>query len=168
MSCISGRFFTAWATREPTPAVGQLTFSRPKRETLSFRIYLCSLRQSYVIQPNRLYTPGARNLRSHLRISTRTPALKDLFQQGEKMYFGWHHWLDGRESQWTPGVGDGQGGLACCDSWGRKEWDTTERLIWSDLIWWYGIQPLYWSILPTFQIEHLNIRIKYLKSITIQ
>ena len=47
---------------------------------------------------------------------------------------GWHHWLDGRESEWTPGVGDGQGGLACCDSWGRKEWDTTERLIWSDLI----------------------------------
>ena len=34
---------------------------------------------------------------------------------------GWHHWLDGRESEWTPGVGDGQGGLACCDSWGRKE-----------------------------------------------
>ena len=47
---------------------------------------------------------------------------------------GWHHWLDGRESQWTPGVGDGQGGLVCCDSWGRKESDTTERLIWSDLI----------------------------------
>ena len=42
---------------------------------------------------------------------------------------GWHHWLDGRESQWTPGAGDGQGGLACCDSWGRKESDTTERLI---------------------------------------
>ena len=48
---------------------------------------------------------------------------------------GWHHWLDGRESQWTLGVGVGQGGLACCDSWGRKESDTTERLIWSDLIW---------------------------------
>ena len=46
---------------------------------------------------------------------------------------GWHHRLDGRESQWTPGVGDGQGGLACCDSWGHKESDTTERLIWSDL-----------------------------------
>ena len=46
---------------------------------------------------------------------------------------GWHHWLDRRESQWTPGAGDGQGGLACCDSWGRKESDTTERLIWSDL-----------------------------------
>ena len=47
---------------------------------------------------------------------------------------GWHHWLDGPECQWTPGVGDGQGGLACCDSWGRKESDTTEQLIWSVLI----------------------------------
>ena len=47
---------------------------------------------------------------------------------------GWHHWLDGRESQWTLGVGDGQGGLVCCDSWGRKESDTTEQLICSDLI----------------------------------
>ena len=46
---------------------------------------------------------------------------------------GWHHWLDGRESGWTPGVGDGQGGLACCDSWGRKESDTTERLNWTEL-----------------------------------
>ena len=45
---------------------------------------------------------------------------------------GWHHWLDGRESEWTPGVGDGQGGLACCDSWGRKESDTTERLNWTE------------------------------------
>ena len=33
---------------------------------------------------------------------------------------GWHHWLNGRGSQWTPGVGDGQEGLACCDSWGRR------------------------------------------------
>ena len=33
---------------------------------------------------------------------------------------GWHHWLDGCESEWTPGVGYGQGGLACCDSWGRR------------------------------------------------
>ena len=46
---------------------------------------------------------------------------------------GWHHWLDGRESQWTPGVGDGRGGLACCKSCGHKESDLTERLIWSDL-----------------------------------
>jgi len=41
---------------------------------------------------------------------------------------GWHHQLDGHEFEWTPRVGDGQGGLACCDSWGRKESDTTERL----------------------------------------
>ena len=47
---------------------------------------------------------------------------------------GWQHWLDGRESEWTPGVGDGQGGLACCDSWGHKESDTTEWLNWTELI----------------------------------
>ena len=45
----------------------------------------------------------------------------------------WHHWLDGRESEWTLGVGDGQGGLACCDSWGWGEPDTTERLNWIEL-----------------------------------
>ena len=43
---------------------------------------------------------------------------------------GWHHWLDGHEFEWTLGVGDGQGGLACCDSWGYKESDMTERLNW--------------------------------------
>ena len=47
---------------------------------------------------------------------------------------GWHHWLDGRESEWTQGVDDGQGGLVCCDSWGRKELDTTEWLNWTELI----------------------------------
>ena len=47
---------------------------------------------------------------------------------------GRHHWLDGRESEWTLGVGDGQGGLACCDSWGRKESDMTERLNWTELV----------------------------------
>ena len=45
---------------------------------------------------------------------------------------GWHYWLNGRESEWTLGAGDGQGGLACCDSWGRKESDTTERLSWTE------------------------------------
>ena len=51
---------------------------------------------------------------------------------------GWHHWLDGRESEWTPGVGDGQGGLAYCDSWGRKELDTTERLNWLNGCWYWA------------------------------
>ena len=41
---------------------------------------------------------------------------------------GWHHRLNGHGFGWTPGGGDGQGGLACCDSWGLKELDTTERL----------------------------------------
>ena len=47
---------------------------------------------------------------------------------------GWHHWLGGPESQWTPGVGDGQGGLACCNSWGRRvgrNWET--ELNWTDV-----------------------------------
>ena len=42
----------------------------------------------------------------------------------------WHHWLDGCESEWTPGVCDGQGSLVYCDSWGCKESDTTEWLNW--------------------------------------
>ena len=47
---------------------------------------------------------------------------------------GWHHWLNGHGSGWTPGVGDGQGGLACCGSRGRKESDMTEWLDWTELI----------------------------------
>ena len=39
---------------------------------------------------------------------------------------GWNHQHNGRGFVWTPGDGDGQGGLACCDSWGCKEMDTTE------------------------------------------
>ena len=45
---------------------------------------------------------------------------------------GWHHRLDGHGFGWTPGVADGQGGLACCGSWGRKESDMTERLNWTE------------------------------------
>ena len=46
---------------------------------------------------------------------------------------GWHHWLNGHEFGWTPGVDDGQGGLACCGSWGRKESDMTEWPNWAGL-----------------------------------
>ena len=46
---------------------------------------------------------------------------------------GWHHWLNGHEFAWTPGVGDGQRNLVCCDSWGCKESDTTKRLNWTDI-----------------------------------
>ena len=41
---------------------------------------------------------------------------------------GWHHWLNGHEFVQAPGVGDGQGSLACCSPWGHKVSDTTERL----------------------------------------
>ena len=46
---------------------------------------------------------------------------------------GWHHQLDGHEFEWTPGDGDGQGGLECCDSWGRKESDRLSD--WTELSW---------------------------------
>ena len=60
---------------------------------------------------------------------------------GDRRRRGWQRirWLDGHcrldahEFEWTPGVGDGQGGLACCDSWGRKESDMTEWLNWTEL-----------------------------------
>ena len=45
---------------------------------------------------------------------------------------GWHHRLNGHEFGWTLGVGDGQGGLVCCSSWGHKESDTTEWLNWTE------------------------------------
>ena len=68
----------------------------------------------------------------------KTDAGKDWGQEEKGMtedeMAGWHHWLDIRESEWTLGVGDGQGGLAYCDSWGCKELDTTEWLNWTELM----------------------------------
>ena len=68
---------------------------------------------------------------------------------------GWHHRLDGRGFGWTPGVGDGWGGLACCDSWGRKESDMTEQLNWTLLLLWnvqfYCCNTLSWNLFyPAF------------------
>ena len=76
---------------------------------------------------------------------------------------GWQHWLDGRDSEWTLGGGDVQGGLACCDSWGCKESDMTERLNWTEFelkdmsinicvniyVWWSG--SIYPYLLPSVQ-----------------
>ena len=53
---------------------------------------------------------------------------------------GWHHQLDGREFEWTQGDGDGQGGLACCSSWGRKESDMTEQLNWTYIFQCYSLK----------------------------
>ena len=53
---------------------------------------------------------------------------------------GWHHWLNVLGIGWTLGARDGQGGLACCSSWGHKESDMTERLNWTEL-------KIFWLIL---------------------
>ena len=47
---------------------------------------------------------------------------------------GWHHRLDGHEFEQVPGVGDRQGGLACCGPWGCKESDMTEQLNWTEVL----------------------------------
>ena len=81
----------------------------------------------------------------------------------------WHDWatkhtvaqFDGRESGWTPGVGDGQRGLECCDSWGCKEMDTTERLNWTE-VWvcflclWIYLYSVSNFICIIFLIPHIN------------
>ena len=65
---------------------------------------------------------------------------------------GWHHRLDGREFKWTLGVGDGQGGLVCCDSWGCKELDTTERMNWTEL------NLHHMTKILEFQLQHLSFQ----------
>ena len=64
---------------------------------------------------------------------------------------GWHHQLNGHEFGWTPGVGDGQGGLACCDSWGHKESDMTERLNWTD--------DFFCLLIKTWPCKYVNFRL---------
>ena len=69
---------------------------------------------------------------------------------------GWHHRLNGHEFGETPAVGDGQGGLACCGSGGRKESDMTERLNWTEpdyVSWWeihWGWRSKWWGRSPAF------------------
>ena len=78
---------------------------------------------------------------------------------------GWHHRLDGREFEWTPGVADGQGGLASCNSLGLKESDTTERLNWTELTvhmsyflsWKCYIWAMTWSIINQYIIFQIKI-----------
>ena len=60
---------------------------------------------------------------------------------------GWHHWLNGHEFEETPRVGDGQGGLACFNSWGHKESDMTEQLNWTEMNWIFHCVYVYYSFL---------------------
>ena len=71
---------------------------------------------------------------------------------------GWHHRLSAHEFEWSPRDGDGQGGLACCNSWGHKELDTTEWLNWTGIIFkffnriWTNFGNFYhWTIIVTLQ-----------------
>ena len=78
-----------------------------------------------------LWPPGAKNW-----LIWRDPDARKDWRQEEKgmtedEMVGWHHRLNGHRLEWTPGVGDGQGGLACCGLSGCKESDTTERLNWT-------------------------------------
>ena len=74
----------------------------------------------------------------------------------EEEMAGWHHWLDGREFEWTLEDGDGQGGLVCCDSWGHKESDTTEWLNWTKLNLNNGYIVLYRPLIFFLILRHLN------------
>ena len=68
--------------------------------------------------------------------------------------FGWHHRHNGRGFGWTPAVGDAQGSLACCGSWGRKESDTTEWLNWPELI---HLWPKKWKCLSLSRSNSLQL-----------
>ena len=68
---------------------------------------------------------------------------------------GWHHQLNGHECGWTPGVGDGQGGLACCSSCGRKESDMTDWLNWTELL----LSVMSSNIINVFYFRLLIIKI---------
>ena len=73
----------------------------------------------------------------------------------------WHHWLDGYEFEQVPGVGDGQGSLACCSSWGHKESDTTEWLSWTDgadatvnqMVFWGAMQGVFSSLVQNWVLS---------------
>ena len=74
---------------------------------------------------------------------------------------GWHHWLYGHAFDWTLEVGDGQGRLACCDSWDCNELDTTERLNCTELILdqvevTQRIRGLFIICKPISEINHIN------------
>ena len=69
---------------------------------------------------------------------------------------GWHHWLHGHKFDQAPGVGDGQSSLACCSSWGSKEWDTTEQLNWTEMMLSSTYQPgLEVTEYPQFSVHYL-------------
>ena len=81
---------------------------------------------------------------THLKIPWCWERLRAGGEGDDRGWVGWHHQHNGHVIGWTPGVGDGQGDLACCDSWGRKESDTSERLNWTE----NSITQKLWAIKP--------------------
>ena len=78
----------------------------------------------------------------------------------------WHHRVSGHGFGWTLGVGDGQGGLACCSSWGCKELDTTERVNWTELK--ILLNAIINVCLKTRKIEVWQKATKFCKAIILQ
>ena len=100
---------------------------------------------------------------------------------------GWHHRLNAHGFGRTLGIGEGQGGLACCDSWGHKELDTTEWLNWTevksyyllllhlvyltiivDMTRWKGFSPLWanliefiyiWILIDIISIQYISVEL---------
>ena len=75
--------------------------------------------------------------------------------EAEDEMAGWHHRFEGREFEWIPGDGDGQGGLACCELWGRKESDMTQGLNWTECMFlsfffFSGFVPAYFILFILF------------------
>ena len=154
VSCIAGGFFTSWATREASLIVTTIQEGWARKNWCFWTVVLEKMLESPLdskeIQPVHSEGDQPWDFFGRNDAKAETPVLwpphakswvigKDSdagrhWGQEEKgttedEMARWHHWLNGHESEWTPGDGDGQGGLVCCDS------DTTERLIWSDLIW---------------------------------
>ena len=73
--------------------------------------------------------------------------------EGATELVGWRHCLNGHGFGWTLGVGDGQGGLACCSSWGHKESDMTEWLNWTEMIRFPSLFSLYLSLYVTLRFD---------------
>ena len=82
-----------------------------------------------------LWSPDAKSWLTGKDPDARTDWEQEETGATEDEMVGWHHRLDGHGFGWTLGVGDGQRGLGCCNSWGRKESDMTERLDWTELNW---------------------------------
>ena len=127
VSCLAGRFFTIWLTRKTQHLFKTKSIKLLKTHYASFG------RTDAEAETPILWPP---HVKSWL-VGKDPDAGRDWGQEEkgttEDEMAGWHHRLDGHEFEWTPGVGDGQGGLACCDSWGRRvghDWAT--ELNWTD------------------------------------